>query len=228
MASKVLKTAIYNGQMSTAKSGSIMAFEDTVMTKTMTEKEASTLLSILDAYISYFKEPGNLPDVRSNCHGSLLPRFYGAYVYREERHHLLFHHTKLFVIMANVFAGVPPDMLKLVERFDLKGSAEDRTQRREGDEFMDFDLLRKDRKFVPVVPAEGGELLEQLERDVHFMVSQHMSKGPLGIIDYDLLPEFYTGQAGLMDYSLVLALVSHDTPGGLVRLKVRDEHMELD
>ena len=36
----MLKKAVYSGQLSTAKSGSIMAFEDQIMTKTMTDKEA--------------------------------------------------------------------------------------------------------------------------------------------------------------------------------------------
>merc|ERR1719272_624338 len=105
MASKVLGKAITEGQKSTAgKSGSIMAFEDTIMTKDMNDLEASTLLSILGAYIEYLKEPGHIADSQ----GSLLPRFLGAYVH-QSRHRLFLNQTRMFVIMANVFAGVPPD-----------------------------------------------------------------------------------------------------------------------
>jgi len=84
---------------------------------------------------------------------------------------------------------------------------------------MEFDLLRRDRKIIPMVEAECQELQDRLHQDVQFLLSQQMPRGPLDFSDNSFF--------GIMDYSLVLGLVSDDTPGGLFRIKVRDEIMDL-
>jgi len=149
---------------------------------------------------------------------TLLPRFLGAYVhvYTVDSAGLgLIKTRSYYVIMANVFAEVPPEVLLGMERFDLKGSADDRKQRFKGSELMDFDLLRLDRKLIPEDAEEGTALLEQLSRDLGFLLNQRMPAD-------GSVPEALRGSPGLMDYSLLIGLVPRDAPGGLNRLNVND------
>jgi len=123
--------------------------------------------------------------------------------------------------MANVFAEVPKEVQVSMESFDLKGSADDRQQRYRGSELMDFDLLRWDRKLIPDDAEEGTALLEQLSRDLGFLLKQRMPADKS-------VPEALRGSPGLMDYSLLIGLVPRDTPGGLNRLNVNDSRMRTD
>lgn len=151
----------------------------------------------------------------------MLPRFYGAYI-----HVGLLGRQTFLAVMANVFADVPPDVLRTMEKFDLKGSSDDRSQRHEGAELMDFDLLREDRKLVAADVAQGEEFYSQLHDDVRFLLAQHMPVGPCGVLDYESLPDAYRGAPGLMDYSLLVGVVPRGTPGGIIRLDVRDERLQ--
>jgi len=225
-AEELLSRAVSEGQVSTAKSGSLMAFHGGLMAKSMTEEEAFTLFVILDAYLEHVRSPENAPDGGPS---SLLPRFFGAYVYVQEWSLTgLLERRICFIVCANVFAGVPADVLGGMERFDLKGSADDRAQRKPGGELMCFDLLRRDQKFVPCVPAEGEALMAQLERDTDFLLARHMPTGPLGILSYEQLPESYRGAPGLMDYSLLVGVVPRGAAGGCARIDVTEQRLVLD
>jgi len=197
------------------------------MAKSMTEEEASTLMVILEPYLEHIRNPQNAQG--DSCPGSLLPRFFGAYVYEKDGLFAgVFGQRICFTVTANVFAGVPKDVMSSMERFDLKGSADDRAQRKPGGEFMCFDLIRRDQKFAPVRAPEGEQLLAQLERDTAFLLAQHMPRGPLGLVDYDQLPENYRGAPGLMDYSLLVGVVPCGTPGGYARMDVREQRLALE
>lgn len=196
----LLRKVVSERKKSSARSGALMAFEGGLVVKSMTAVEASTLLAILRSYLFYLETRGGAK--------TLLPRFYGAYV-----HVNWLGRQTFFVVMANVFPELPPSVLKTMERFDLKGSSDDRTRRSETSELMDFDVLQADRKLVPVDEAKGAELLLQLQEDVKFLQAQHM---PAGLLDYEALPE----SIGLMDYSLLVGLVPKGTPNGI---DVRDE-----
>jgi len=209
-AHRLLTRVVSERTKSTAKSGALMAFGDGFMVKSMTAMEASTLLAILRSYLSHLEGPGGT--------NTMLPRFFGAYI-----HVGWLGRQTFFSIMANVFADVPPKVLKTMERFDLKGSSDDRAQRHEGAELMDFDLLRADRKLVASDAEQGEEFYLQMERDVAFLLAQHMPVGPCGVLDYESLPDSYRGAPGLMDYSLLVGIVPRNTAGGLVSLDVRDE-----
>lgn len=188
-----------------------MAFGDSFMVKSMTPMEASTLLAILRSYLNYLENHGA---------NTMLPRFYGAYI------HVGWLGRQTFLaVMANVFADLPPEVLGTMDKFDLKGSSDDRTQRHEGSEHMDFDLLRSDRKLVAADGAQGEEFCSQLRNDVKFLLTQHMPVGPCGVLDYESLPDAYRGAPGLMDYSLLVGVVPRGTPGGVTRLDVRDERI---
>jgi len=219
----LLSKAVAQGDLSTGKSGSLMAFEGPLVAKSMTRWEAKTLQAILGAYLSHVQLPENrFGGSRSAAPGSLLPRFLGAYAYARPGLAGLVDTHSYFVIMAGVFADVPQEALQRLERFDLKGSADGRTQRKDSAEFMDFDLLRRDRKLVPQRLAEGEDLLEQLARDVEFLLQQ---RPPMGLAmgpDFDALPEAFRGRPGLMDYSLLVGLAPRGTSGGLRRLDVCD------
>merc|ERR1712048_256053 len=120
----------------------------------------------------------------------LLPRFFGAYVYVKQWGLTgMLDSRTVFIIMANVFADVPPEVFGTMEKFDLKGSADDRKQREPGGEFMGFDLLERDQKFVPVVEEDAHAVVAQIQRDCEFLVSQTMPSGPLGLVDFGLLPD---------------------------------------
>merc|ERR1712137_1288756 len=108
-------------------------------------------------------------------------------------------------------------------KFDLKGTSDDRSQRFEEGEYMDFDLLKVDKKFVPCDGDAGKLFKRQLMQDTRFLLQHHMPNGPVGLIAYDQLPEFYRGECGLMDYSMLLGVAPKGTPGGLVRLEVLEE-----
>lgn len=212
-ASQLLAKVLTDGERSTAKSGSVMAFKGAFMVKSMNSWEAWTLSSILKDYLVHLQ----LPENRSNdgtVPGTLLPRFFGAYVQVTglDPAGLVTART-CYMIVANVFADVPPEVRENMEIFDLKGSADDRSQRRVGSEFMDFDLLQKDRKLVP--ERGGAFMLEQLERDLAFLLRQRMP-GDVNV------PEAIRGSPGLMDYSLLVGLVPRGTPGGIYRLDVCD------
>merc|ERR1712061_562757 len=127
----------------------------------------------------------------------LLPRFFGAYI-----HVGWFGQRTYLVISADVFANVPPQVLCKMERFDLKGSSDDRMQRKGGEEQMEFDLLRTDRKLIVADSGKGEELLRRLDQDVRFLREQRPLVGQCGVLDFD-----NRGTPGLMDYSLLLGLV---------------------
>jgi len=209
-AHKLLTKVVSERTRSTAKSGALMAFGDGFMVKSMTAMEASTLLAILRSYLSHLEAGGGT--------NTMLPRFFGAYI-----HYGWLGRQTFFAITANVFADVPPEVLRTMEKFDLKGSSDDRAQRQKGSELMDFDLLQADRKLVPADGADGEEFYTQLQHDVRFLLAQHMPVGPCGVLNYESLPAFYRGVPGLMDYSLLVGVVPRGTPGGIVRLDVRDE-----
>merc|ERR1712176_1154777 len=100
------------------------------MAKSMTEDEAQTLVAILGAYLAYLQDetPTTTQTQQSEeWPGTLLPRFFGAYVYEGRLGGQFF-----FTITANVFADVPREILKEMDKFDLKGSSDDRAQRRAG------------------------------------------------------------------------------------------------
>jgi len=227
---ELLFKLISEGSVSTAKSGSLMAFHGGLMAKSMAEEEVSTLMVIIDAYLKHIQCPENAPSRpsgRAPWPGTLLPRFFGAYVYSKEWSLTggFFDSRTCIFITANVFSGVPKDIMGVMERLDIKGSADDRAQRKPGGELMCFDLLRRDQKFVPASAAQGEALLAQLERDTAFLLAQHMPRGPLGLIDYDQLPESYRGAPGLMDYSLLVGVVPRGTPGGCVCMDVSQQRL---
>jgi len=208
---RLLVKIVSEGQISSAKSGSIMAFDDSIMAKSMSTWEAWTLAAILRPYLLHMMMPENQSMHGTRRPGSLLPRFFGAYVHISSLDPTgVLEARKLFVIMGNVFSGLPvgDDTSGLsFEKFDLKGSADDRKQRAEGLELMDFDLLRCDRKFIPIDPSEGEEFLAQLSRDVDFLMSQHMPTDPTGSLEYSSIPEACRTNPGLMDYSLLVGLI---------------------
>jgi len=209
-AHRLLSKVVATGQRSSAKSGALMAFEDGLMVKSMTAMEASTLLAILRPYLTHLEARGGT--------STMLPRFFGAYI-----HQGMLGQQTFFAITANVFADVPPSIMQAMEKFDLKGSSDDRAQRQQGSELMDFDLLREDRKLAAAEAAQGQELHRQLQKDVQFLREQLMPIGPCGVLNCEGFQEAYRGAPGLMDYSLLVGLVPRGTPGGLVRLDVCDE-----
>jgi len=216
-ARSLLSKAIMEGEGSTAKSGSIMAFDNSFMVKSMSSWEAWTLSAILNEYLKHIHMPENRSE-NGATPATLLPRFLGAYVHVHTVDSAglgLIKARSYYVIMANVFAKVPREVLLSMERFDLKGSADDRKQRLKGSELMDFDLLRLDRKLIPEDTEEGTVLLDQLSRDLGFLLNQRMPAD-------GSVPEALRGSPGLMDYSLLIGLVPRDTPGGLNRLDVND------
>jgi len=214
-ARSLLSKVVTEGERSTAKSGSIMAFDNSFMVKSMSSWEAWTLSAILKEYLKHIHMPENRSE-NGATPATLLPRFLGAYVHVGAVDPVGLVKTRsYYVIMANVFAEVPPEVLCGMERFDLKGSADDRQQRYKGSELMDFDLLRLDRKLIPDEPEGGAALLEQLSRDLGFLLEQRMPAD-------GSVPEALRGSPGLMDYSLLIGLVPRDTPGGLSRLDVND------
>eukprot|EP00401_Gymnodinium_catenatum_P083283 CAMPEP_0117591734 /NCGR_PEP_ID=MMETSP0784-20121206/71701_1 /TAXON_ID=39447 /ORGANISM="" /LENGTH=695 /DNA_ID=CAMNT_0005393497 /DNA_START=620 /DNA_END=2707 /DNA_ORIENTATION=- len=216
LAHRLLIKVVSDGSKSTAKSGALMAFEEGLMAKSMTEDEVATLVAILKPYLAHLQDGERDGDGPA----TLLPHFLGAYVYEGR----LGSRVSL-VVTSNLFAGVPSETLKTMERFDLKGSSDDREQRREGSELMDFDLLKADRKLVPAVASDGKAFSAQLRRDTVFLLQQHAPMGPDGILHYELLPAAYRGAPGLMDYSLLVGVAPRGTPGGVFRLDVTDERM---
>lgn len=220
-AATLLVTIREDGQESGMNSGSLMAFGESFMAKTMTHEESITLFRILQPYADYLMEQqevlanGEAEDEPSAGVGSvpvtLLPRICGAF-----SHSTLLQRLRI-VVMSNVFAGVPSHMQATMERFDIKGSADNRTQRRVGAEFLDFDLFRSDRKLVPLDPIQGEKLLGVLARDTAFLLRQSAQDG-----FSHRWPELLRHEPGLMDYSLLVGLVPCDMPGGVVRLDIND------
>jgi len=196
----------------------MMAFDNSFMVKSMNSWEAWTLSAILRDYLKHIHLPENRTE-NGATPATLLPRFLGAYVHVGTVDPAgLIKARSYYVIMANVFAEVPKEVLANMEIFDLKGSADDRQQRYTGSELMDFDLLRLDRKLIPDDVEEGTALMEQLSRDLGFLLKQCMPA------DRSVL-EALRECPGLMDYSLLIGLVPRDTPGGLNRLDVNDSRI---
>ena len=60
---------------------------------------------------------------------------------------------------------------------------------------MDFDLIKKDRKFAPVDEAEASAVMKQLERDTAFLLAQHNPLGPGGAYPLCFRYNFVAGGA---------------------------------
>eukprot|EP00929_Paragymnodinium_shiwhaense_P009750 TRINITY_DN114047_c0_g1_i1.p1 TRINITY_DN114047_c0_g1~~TRINITY_DN114047_c0_g1_i1.p1 ORF type:complete len:467 (-),score=89.86 TRINITY_DN114047_c0_g1_i1:214-1527(-) len=219
-AKSILAKAITDSKVSTAKSGAMMAFEGDLMVKSMSEEEVTALFSILRNYLAHVTDDANSPKEGARQNGTLLPRFLGMYIYKKSGMGCWLEGRTVFFIQQNVFGGVPPDVMGSMVKYDLKGSADDRKQRRPDSEYMGFDLLAADQKFVPADDQHYEEFSEQLTRDVNFLLAQHMPRAPLGLVDYDAMPEQYRGKPGFMDYSMILGVVSRGTPGGCHRMDV--------
>jgi hypothetical protein len=140
--------------------------------------------------------------------GSLLPRFFGAYRIG----------TEDFFVANNVFAEVCSSCGNMafmddypicscgklrqpfkneIIKFDLKGSSWDRKQRRSDSEYLELDLLAKDRKIIPIRDDVMDALIDQLRDDADFL--SRVGSGAF---------------AGVMDYSLVIGLIPPSNPEG--------------
>jgi len=132
------------------------------MVKTLEQSEWRTLNGFLPAYAEHM------------CarHGSMLPRFYGAYSITIQ------NHTKCFVVMESVFYNKVPDG-KVHQSYDLKGSWIDRhagISGAHGGTYKDMDMHK------PLVcdPAYAQNALDELRHDSELLMRHNL-------MDYSLL-----------------------------------------
>jgi len=173
------------------KSGSIFWYSSDrrFILKSITESEANLLNQISSDYFRY---------LASHPH-SLLCRFYGMFKIsttsakpsvlrgdsRSSRFRSPVQFSMRFVVMNNVFHGAGPD-LDNIEKFDLKGTTEDRFV--DGDGKVKKDLNFIDRNFT--LGQKFGQLLrENIQSDSSFL-NKH------GIMDYSLLVGIAPGGEG--------------------------------
>merc|ERR1712232_255538 len=135
-------------------------------------------------YVNHMRKSRETTHAEMN--GSLLPRFFGAYRFAGQH----------FFVANNVFADIKKDALTI---FDLKGSSWDRKQRRTNSEYLELDLLEKDRKFALNRHDGIYDALHKQLKD-----------------DADLLSYVRIGASyGVMDYSLILGIVPSEESQGI-------------
>ena len=164
------------------KSGSFFYFtrDFRYIIKTITSEEEAFLQKIAFRYYDYMLQNPN----------SIIVRLYGLHkvrLAREQRYISV-------VVMDNLFHN--NEMLKMNERYDLKGSTisrqvlkgNEKPQERFKKTLKDLDLKTK----IVIGPDAKAQLMEQLQKDVEFLSSLH-----------------------IMDYSMLLGIHHHNTESSM-------------
>ncbi|KAF1742943.1 hypothetical protein MXB_3251 [Myxobolus squamalis] len=174
-------------------SGSLFykSYDDVYVVKTVDEREAKFLQSLLVGYYMNLAQNKN----------TLLPKFFGLYLYSSRSQHFR------FVVMNNLI----PSYLKLDETYDIKGStfkrrAKVKTNINSFPLFKDLDFLDRHRDFKGLLldPQYYSLIISTIERDTRVLSS-------FKIMDYSLLIGIHNISAHVLQqkYNFRIQVVVH-------------------